>query len=111
MRTKLTHRLVALVLAGSGLGLAVSAAQAEWACTAYEHRDYGGASRGLAANHRSGQTQMNDKISSFKIVQGCRVVAYEHANFSGPNAVWRGDVPFIGANWNDLISSWECKCP
>jgi hypothetical protein len=115
MLAKLTQRLAALALVGSALalpGFVMSQAQAQtWACTAYEHRDYGGAWRGLAANGRTNRSKLGDKISSFRMVTGCRVIAYEHVDFKGPNAQWRTDVPYVGDSWNDLISSWECKCP
>jgi hypothetical protein len=114
MRTKLSQRLVAIALAGSTLGLIgfdVRAAQAQaHACTAFSDANYGGASRGLAANASSPMTSMNDKISSFKIASGCHVEVFEHRDFQGPSARWSGDVTFVGNNWNDLISSWKCVC-
>jgi len=114
MRTNLSQRLVAIALVGSTLGLIgldVRAAQAqEWACTAYEHANYGGASEGLSAGGSTHMTRMNDKISSFKIVRGCHVDAYEDRDFKGASSRWSGDVSFVGENWNDKISSWTCMC-
>jgi len=100
------------VLASSGLGLAAPAAQAQgWACLADAHPNFTGISKGLAANGSSTRSDLNDKISSFKIVQGCRVIAYENVGFKGPNSVWPGNVSYVSDNWNNLISSWKCMCP
>jgi Peptidase inhibitor family I36 len=118
MWTKLSQRLFAIALVGPTLGLIgldVRAAQAEEAhvCTAYEHANYGGASRGLAANGETPMTHMNDKISSFKIRNPgrCYVEVYEDRDYKGASAVWRQDIAFVGNNWNDRISSWKCVCP
>jgi hypothetical protein len=114
MRTKPNRRLVAIVLIGSALGpigLDLRAAQAQaWACTAYEHANFGGSSRGLPAGGRASRSGIDNKISSFRIVRGCHVDAFEHGNFQGPSSRWTGDVPFVGRNWNDLITSWKCEC-
>lgn len=114
MRSKTTRMTVAVALFGSAvalMGLYPRAAQAQsHACTAYEHRDYKGKAFGLAADGSVGKSHIANRISSFKMVRGCHVVAYEHDNFKGPNARWSRDVAFIGDNWNDLISSWKCVC-
>jgi hypothetical protein len=112
MWTKLNQRLVAFVLVSSALaGVDVRAAQAQGAaCTAYEHRDYKGVAKTLNPNQSANRSGISDKISSFRIIMGCRVVAYENENFRGPNAQWSQSVPYVGDNWNDLISSWRCLC-
>lgn len=108
------QRLIALALVSSTLGLiglGMRAAQAQaWPCTAFEHANYGGQWRGLGAGGRTRMTGMNDKISSFRIARGCHVEVYEHRDFQGPSARLQGDVPFVGQNWNDLVSSWACVC-
>jgi hypothetical protein len=104
----LTKKAIVLAII---LGIAAPVAQAqEFACTAYVDRDFRGAGKGLNPGQSSSQTRINDKISSFRIVRGCRVVAYEHAEFRGPSAQWTQSVPYVGDNWNDLISSWRCLC-
>src|SRR5262245_6519838 len=73
------------VLASSGLGLAAPAAQAQgWACLADAHPNFTGISKGLAANGSSTRSDLNDKISSFKIVQGCRVIRLRERGLQGP---------------------------
>jgi len=114
MRSKLGQRLMAVTLIGSTLGLIgldVRAAQAQAnACAGYEHANYGGAARSLQANGSVRKSQIADKISSFKMIQGCHVEAFENDNFMGASARWDRDVAFIGRNWNDIISSWKCVC-
>jgi hypothetical protein len=112
MRTRLGRQLMSFALVGTAVvGLGVTTARVEeFACTAFVDANYRGASWGLSANGQASRTHADNKISSFKIVRGCHVDAYEHVNFQGPSSKWTGDVPFVGPNWNDLISSWKCVC-
>ena len=102
-----------VVLAGSVLGLVgltATTAQAQNACTAYEHANFKGKGFGVAANGSAANSKLNNSISSFKMVRGCHVVAYSEVNFKGPSVTWTKDVAFVGKQWNDVISSYQCIC-
>jgi hypothetical protein len=92
------------------LGFGVPAAQAQWACTAFEHANFKGKSFGVAVNGSVNNSKLNNNISSFKMVRGCQVIAYTETNFRGPSARWTKDVAFVGPRWNDVISSYQCVC-
>jgi len=49
---------------------------------------------------------INDSISSIQVPPGYKVKAYEH-NFSGAEATYTADTPYVGDKMNDLISSIE----
>src|SRR5215471_8040860 len=54
-------------------------------CIAYEHADFGGMRQDLGPNrifHYVGD-KMNDRISSFRVSYGCRVIAWEHRDERG----------------------------
>jgi Peptidase inhibitor family I36 len=124
MRTHHDWRLPALLFAASVLGLLVTTtAKAQdggrerggprtFDCIGYEHRDF----RGATITENAGRgwkyvgDRWNDKISSFRMRNGCRVIAYQHRDYKGDSTVFRGDHKFVGDLWNDQISSWKCMC-
>ena len=48
---------------------------------------------------------MNDKISSIKVEPGYRVTAYIDTGYGGAFKYFEGDVPYVGEQFNDEISS------
>jgi hypothetical protein len=114
MCSGLNQRLVAFALVSSTfapLGIVVPAAHAQSAaCTAFADPDFRGEERRLAAGQSINNRTSKEKISSFKIRRSCRVDAYQGADFQGASSRWERDVPFVGANWKDMISSWKCVC-
>lgn len=114
---------VVLVLTGLGLTTSnVLDAQAAGApepggprrhdCIGYEHRDFGGAT--ITQNAGRGWRYVgggwNDKISSFRMRNGCGIRAYQHRDYQGDSKVFRGSYRYVGDLWNDQISSWKCQC-
>jgi hypothetical protein len=93
-----------------GLVLGTVAAQAQQACTAYQHANFQGKSFGLGTNKSVANSKLTNNISSFKMVSGCSVIAYSEPNFKGPNVRWSKNVAFVGPQWNDVISSYRCVC-
>jgi hypothetical protein len=81
-------------------------------CLGYLHRDFAGP----AITQNSGRgwkyvgDRWNDQISSFRMRNGCRVVAYQHRDYKGESTVFRGDYRYVGDLWNDQISSFRCIC-
>jgi hypothetical protein len=53
---------------------------------------------------------MNDRISSIKVPSGCKLVAFEDADFRGHKQVFRSSADYVGNRTNDSISSAKCKC-
>ncbi len=47
----------------------------------------------------------NTFISSMKIPEGYRMIAYKGPNFDGESKVFEGDVWYVGDDWNDKINS------
>ncbi|QWF16932.1 hypothetical protein [Lysobacter capsici] len=124
------------IIIATGLGLAAlpSAAQD---CTVFEHRDYGGARRSIAAgevlagledpgvnqtcSHSNcaidWQPNWNDDISSFRVRKGCTITLSEHIDGSripprGYGAHFRSSKSYryVGSAWNDKASLVECSC-
>lgn len=126
MHIQIREKSCWLFLAGSILGLAIVGASDAGAqggapeaggprtydCIGYEHRDFGGSR--ITQNSGRGWKYVgdawNDKISSFRMRAGCRVVAYHHRNYVGTSKTFRGDYRYVGDLWNDEISSWKCHC-
>src|SRR4051794_28443431 len=54
-------------------------------CVAYEDEDFNGRRQDLGPNRIYNYVgdRMNDKISSFRISSGCRIIAWEHRNRGG----------------------------
>lgn len=80
-------------------------------CMAYEHANFDGMRQDLGPNRIYNYVgdKINDKISSFRVALGCRVIAWEHRDKGGAQQVF-GECAYIGDEWNDAISSWECQC-
>jgi len=78
---------------------------------AYEHKDYGGSSQRFTIGNypKLSAFKMNDKISSFKIDPGYRVIGYIDENYKGASRIFEGDIDFVGKDFNDKISSLEVK--
>ncbi len=102
--------LVSGAMLASGLVLGTVAAQAQQACTAYEHANFQGRSFGLGTNKSVANSKLTNNISSFKMVNGCSIIAYSEPNFRGPSVSWNRNVSFVGKQWNDVISSYRCVC-
>jgi hypothetical protein len=81
-------------------------------CIAFQHRDYGGStmSEYSGRGYKYVGSAWNDKISSFKIANGCWVKAYQHRDYKGDSTTFTGYVKYTGDLWNDQISSWTCHC-
>jgi hypothetical protein len=81
-------------------------------CTAFQHRDYKGASMTAYANKgwKYVGGSWNDQISSFSISSGCHVKVWQNKNYSGESRTFSGNVRFVGDLWNDQTSSWMCYC-
>lgn len=92
--------------------MAVSVAEAN-SCTVYEHIDYGGAKMRLASGQNMAFVGQfwNDKVSSVRLGNRCRLTAYQHANYKGDRRVFTGQTRWVGNLWNDQISALQCKCP
>ena len=113
MCSKLNQRLVAFALVSLTFGLldlTVPAAQAQSAaCTAFADADFRGKDLPSPSGKDYNDTK-NEKISSFKILQNCRVVAYDRPQFQGASVTWNSSLRLVGADWKDRISSWKCLC-
>jgi len=77
--------------------------------TVYTNRDFNGNPVNLAAGtYRLGQLLdkgvINDSISSIKIPPGYTVCVWEH-NFSGKTATFNTDTPYVGDEYDHVISS------
>lgn len=79
--------------------------------TVYRNKDYNDNSPwkiNASSYHiepRLSSVGFNNTISSMKIPKGFAVMAYEHSKFKGKSTKFTGDVPYVGNNWNDKISS------
>jgi hypothetical protein len=78
--------------------------------TIYEHKDYGGRLLEYGKGDVSFdilQTQsFNDIISSLRVPEALQVTAYEHANHGGKSRTFGADTPWVGADWDNIISSF-----
>jgi len=77
--------------------------------TVYTNRDFNGNPVNLAAGtYRLGQLLdkgvINDSISSIKIPPGYTVFIWEH-NFTGKTTTFRDDTPYVGDEYDEMISS------
>jgi hypothetical protein len=95
---------------GSLVVFASTAADAQQACTAYEHANYKGWSFGVGTNKSVGNSKLNNVITSIKVVSGCSFVAYSENNFRGPSITFKKSVPYVGKQWDNAISSYRCVC-
>lgn len=83
------------------------------ACTMYLHDDFRGDRFSVYANSQVSFVGniWNDQVSSVSVANGCRLVAYYHANFQKPvNTFGSGNTGYVGNTWNDQISSVKCTC-
>jgi hypothetical protein len=102
--------LATLTLLGFSIAdAAVNAAHAR-ACEAYQRPGYGGGRATLEPGGTSSRSRLDNKISSFKIANGCYAETFTGENFSGQRRTWQGHVHYVGDRWNDAITSWRCEC-
>ncbi|MEZ4451215.1 MAG: Cys-every-fifth RiPP peptide CefA [Nannocystaceae bacterium] len=88
-----------------------SGVSVEKVVTIYEHGNYGGAASVLGVG-RYNISQLgipNDSLSSLRVPQGMIVTLYEHADFQGAQRVYFEDASFVGAAFNDRVSSIEVQ--
>ena len=80
--------------------------------TIYVDSNYKGAAVTLGVgNYPSlkGYKVGNDIISSMKVDPGCQCLAYIDENYRGAYRVFTGDVPYVGNDFNDKISSLQVQ--
>ncbi len=75
--------------------------------TVYKDCDYKGASQRLfVGEYRADQLGVgNDQISSIKIPNGLKVIAFQDNDFRGGSQTIKGDQNCLTGDWNDHISS------
>ena len=77
--------------------------------TIYKDRDFKGASDTLGPGsypHIGKTTKVgNDAISSMKVAPGYQCVAYIDDNYRGGCRIFKGDVAYVGSDFNDKITS------
>ncbi|WP_298610529.1 peptidase inhibitor family I36 protein [uncultured Thiothrix sp.] len=102
------HPLFCLLVANA---LTLSVAQAN--CEVFEHINYEGGRFSVlpGQNIPSVGPAWNDRISSVKTSNSCRLIAFEHDNYEGDQRVFTGNTSSVGNLWNDQISSLQCQCP
>jgi predicted alpha-1,6-mannanase (GH76 family) len=76
----------------------------------YKDINYGGGYWGLTAGSYNTAAMAakginNNDITAFTIPAGFNVTLYKNDNFTGDNIVVTGNSPWIGAPWNDSVSS------
>jgi hypothetical protein len=83
------------------------------ACYAYKHRGFRGDRYTLGRKKIATYVgdKFNDKISSFRVSPGCKIVAWEHRDRKGAVVTFNSDAEYVGDDWNDRISSFACRCP
>ena len=110
MATTRIATLVTLTLLSFSIAdAAVNAANAR-ACEAYQRPGYGGERATLEPGAGSSRSKLDNRISSFKIANGCYAETFMGANFTGRRGTWQGHVNYVGDMWNDSITSWRCVC-
>jgi hypothetical protein len=77
------------------------------AATIYEHADYQGRGQKLIVGqyNMSRLTIGNDQLSSLRVPKGLKVTAYEHADFRGRSRSFTQDTPWVGDDFNDIVSA------
>jgi hypothetical protein len=82
------------------------------ACYAYEHRGYDGDRQTTGPRRIKNYVgdDFNDSISSFRVMEGCRIVAWEDSDSGGAEVTFYSDTEYVGDLWNDAISSYACRC-
>ena len=81
--------------------------------TMFQHWKYEGSSINLTSvpsKTRNIPSDWNDQVSGMKIGKGCSLTVHEHSNGRGPSKTFSSDIPWIGSEWNDKISSYRCSC-
>ena len=78
--------------------------------TSYNDCNYAGFSGGLnIGNYTTAQLAalgiQDNSISSFRVTQGYKVIAYDGDNFTGASVEYTASNNCVGATWNDRISS------
>ncbi|MBO4370120.1 MAG: M6 family metalloprotease domain-containing protein, partial [Paludibacteraceae bacterium] len=76
----------------------------------YQDANYGGESNGLGeGNFKKSDLQSrciaDNWVSSIKVLPGYKVIAYVDDNFGGSSVTWTSNQDYVGADWNDKISS------
>lgn len=79
----------------------------------FEHRDYTGSTWVFGVGSKAVFTDepyiSNDTISSIMVPPGLECVLFEHINFQGKQRVIKGNVAFLGDEWNDIASSMQVR--
>jgi hypothetical protein len=110
MATNRIAALATLTLLGFPIAdAAVNAAHAR-ACEAYQKPNYGGERATLEPGGTSSRSRLDNKISSFRIANGCYAETFTGQGFTGQRRAWQGHVQYVGDMWNDAITSWRCVC-
>jgi len=75
--------------------------------TIYEHGNYQGRSQviGVGSYDMAELSIGNDTLSSLKVPDGLQVTLYEDANFKGRTKKFVSDTPWVGDDFNDLVSA------
>ena len=54
--------------------------------------------------------KMNNKISSVRVPDGCKLITFNKPNFYGNKHVYKRDRKYIGDRYDNKISSLICRC-
>jgi hypothetical protein len=102
--------LYGLFVAGA-VSIAVPAYAAPCA-RVFEHINHGGEVKHISSGDNVSYVGdlWNDKISSVIVEPGCALNVWEHADYRGKNKTYGGSLPFVGEDFNDIISSYTCTC-
>jgi cytolysin (calcineurin-like family phosphatase) len=104
-RQRWSTRFHALILL-SLLALMPTLAMAQPCIQFFENENFGGARWSFFCGEPSpAYSAWNDEITSMKIPDGYKVIAYEHALYGGAQKTFVGWVPNVGSDFNDIISS------
>ena len=76
----------------------------------FQDSNYGGESYGLGeGNFKKSDLQArciaDNWISSIKVLPGFKMIAYVDDNYGGSSVTWTENQSYVGADWNDKISS------
>lgn len=125
----LANLLVACLLAGA---LYVAPRSAEAGCRLYQERNYGGSAYTLgsldrmkmapapasatpsSAQEEDGRviydTSWNNRISSFRLSNGCTLTLWRNARKDGAHLHAARSTVYVGAAWDNAASEALCQC-
>lgn len=81
-------------------------------CALYEHANFRGQRVVLedgAQAPRFGRF-WNDRVSSVRVADGCRLEVFEHWDYRGFSVAYDGAVGYVGPRMNDRFSAARCEC-